>query len=382
MKTNKQNIFRRRSKMIIYILLVFLGLLISCLLYLTIVSPGKPDSFRDEHGKILKESISEKIFVEIGRVKQGMFIRSKNTDNPVLLFLHGGPGFPNYYLFEKYKPELEDFFTVCYWEQRGGGLSYNPELTKESMTLEQLRSDAIEVTNYLRERFGKEKIYILAWSGGTTIALPAVSEAAELYHAYIAMGQLTRQRESEKIAYDYMVKHYTELNDQQSINDLKKYNDLESESDLISFYNSLTRDKHMHELGIGTMRSMKSVFKDIFLPVWTCRAYTLREKYNIWKSKIMFLPHTNLKTETLTSDFHTAFPEIGIPIYFISGKHDLTVNIDLSKDYYYQVKAPLKGFYTFMNSAHGPLFEEPDRFREILQKDVLRKSISLADKEN
>jgi pimeloyl-ACP methyl ester carboxylesterase len=371
MRANKQIIVKKGIKMMIYTLLTFFGLFFTLLVYLAIISPGKPDSFNDESGNILDGSISEKFFIPIGGVKQGMFIRSKNIENPVLLFLHGGPGFPNYFLVEKFNPGLEDYFTVCYWEQRGGGLSYNPEVTLESMTLDQLVSDAMEVTRYLRKRFGKEKIFILAWSGGTTIALPAVSKAPELFHAYIAMAQITRQSESERIAYDFMLKQFTELNDQRSVKMLKSFNHLETESDLISFYNSGIRDKLMHKLGIGTMRNMKSVFKDIFLPVWTCRAYTLREKYNIWKSKLVFLPGTNLKNETLKTDFSGAFPEIGVPVYFISGKYDLTVNVDLSKDYYNCLNAPLKGFYTFGNSAHGPLFEEPEQFREILIKDIL-----------
>jgi pimeloyl-ACP methyl ester carboxylesterase len=365
--------------MMILMLLALLGLLISLLVLLIVVSPGKPDSIQDAHGEILHGSISEKTFVRIGGVQQGMFIRSKNIDKPVLLFLHGGPGFPNYFLFEKFNPRLEDYFTVCYWEQRGGGLSYSPEVTIESMTLRQLVSDAIEVTNYLRERFEKDKIFMLAWSGGTTIALPAVSKAPELFHAYIAMGQITRQRESERIAYDFMLKHYTELNDQRSVKELKKFKNLEKESDLISFYNSVTRDDLMHALGIGTMRNMKSVFRDIFLPVWTCRAYTLREKFNIWKSKLMFLPRTNLKNETLTTDFHEAYPELHVPVYFISGKYDLTVNIDLTRDFFNHIDAPLKGFYTFEHSAHGPLFEEPEKFREILKNDVLHARIHPAD---
>ena len=93
----------------------------------------------------------------------------------------------------------------------------------------------------------------------------------------------------------------------------------------------------------------------------------------------MFLPKTNLKNETLTTDFSGAFPEIEVPIYFISGNYDLTVNVDLSKEYCNRLNAPLKGFYTFGNSAHGPLFEEPERLREILEKDVLQSNINLAD---
>lgn len=381
MKTNKKPISTKRIKsMIFFTLLLASGLFISLFICIAFVSPGKPEVLRDKNGKIIEGSISEKVFISIGGVKQGMFIRSKNIENPVLLFLHGGPGFPNYFLFEKFKPELEDYYTVCYWEQRGGGLSYSPEVTIESMTLAQLTSDAIEVTNYLRKRFGKDKVFIMAWSGGTTIALPAVAKNPELFYAYIAMGQITDQCKSERIAYDFILRHYTESNDRQSVKKLSEFRGLKSQSDLISFYNSVTRDKLMHELGIGTMRNMRSVLKGVFLPVWTCRAYTLKEKQNIWKSKIFFLPKTNLKTETVMTDFAEAYPKIDVPIYFISGKYDLTVNIHLSKDYYHTICAPIKGFYTFENSAHGPLFEESKRFREILEKDVLHLKIHFADK--
>lgn len=379
MKKNKLFNIQKGGKMITISLLISFTLMFLLLVSLACISPGKPKQFTDADGAHLKGSISEKIFVPINGINQGMFVRSKNINNPVLLFLHGGPGFPNYFLFEKFEPGLEDYFTVCYWEQRGGGLSYNPQLIAESITLEQLTADAIEVTNYLRERFHKDKIFIMAWSGGTTIALPAVAKAPELFHAYIAMGQITNQQKSERIAYDFMIKHFTEANDQKSLRKLKKFNNLETECDLKSFYNSGARDELMHQIGIGTMREMKSVFKDIFMPVWTCRAYTLREKRNIWKSKLFFLPKTNLKNQTLTTDFTEAYPQIDVPTYFICGQYDLTVNIDLSKDYCNRLIAPLKGFYTFENSAHGPLFEEPEHFREILEHDILNMEVSLAD---
>ena len=355
----------------IWILLSILMLLLALTAYLFWISPGKPEALRDEKGKVLEGSLSEKIWVTIGGVRQGMFICSKNTDKPVLLFLHGGPAFPNYYLFEKYKPGLEDFFTVCYWEQRGGGLSYSSAVSKESMNLEQLTSDAIEVSNYLRKRFKKEKIYLMAWSGGTTIALPALTRAPELFHAYLAMGQISRQEASERIAYDFMLKHYTEQKDERSVRALNKFNQLSTPADVIAFFNSATRDNLMHALGIGTMATMKSVFRDIFLPGWSCRAYTLREKFLIWKSKLFFLPTTNLKTQVLATDYMEAYPEIKVPIYFFSGKYDLTVNTELSRTYYHRLKAPFKAFYFFEHSAHAPLFEEIQRFREILGKEVL-----------
>lgn len=356
-----------------------LGIIIFSFILLLIYSPGKIDQYRDISGNPITGTVSEKTFVKIGGVKQGMFIRSKNVNNPVLLYLHGGPAFPNYFLIDKFNPGLEDYFTVCYWEQRGGGLSYTPDVTLESMNLDQLSSDAVEVTNYLRERFGKEKIYMLAHSGGTPIGLQAASQNPELYNAYIAMAQITNQAESEKIAYKYMLDQFNTSGNLKSAGRLLKYHALESDSGLISFYKSPLRDQYMHKLGIGTMHEMKSVFRDIFIPVWTCRAYTIREKFNIWKSKFSYLPKTNIIDEYLSTDFTVRIQKLDIPVYFISGIFDLTVNINLSKAYLYQLQAPLKGFYTFNNSAHSPLFEEPGRVRQIIEEDILNSSNNLAD---
>ena len=359
---------------------IIIGFLLVIIVVLLIYSPGKLKPYLDNNRKVLTGSSAEKIFITIGSVRQGMFIKSKNINNPVLLYVHGGPAFPNYFLIDKFNPGLEDYFTVCYWEQRGGGLSYSSEVSLESMTLNQLVLDAVEVTNYLRIRFGKEKIFMMAHSGGTTIALLAASRNPELYNAYIAMGQITNQAESEKIAYNYMLEQYADKANQKRMNQLNKHPVLESDLNIISFYKSAIRDLSMHELGIGTMHKMKSVFWEIFVPVWTCTAYTLREKINVWKSKFSFLPKTNLVNELLETDFISKVPKLDIPVYFLSGKYDLTVNIDLSKAYLVKLQAPIKGFYTFNNSAHSPLFEEPLLVRQIIEKDILNNMNSLADK--
>lgn len=368
----------KRMLAILFTIILGLFLILGCIL--VVLSPGKIEPYIDDSGKPIAGSISEKTFVTIGGVKQGMFIRSKNSNNPVLLYVHGGPAFPNYFLIDKFDPGLEDYFTVCYWEQRGGGLSYTPEVTLESMNFNQLASDAIGVTDYLRKRFGKEKIYIIAHSGGTPIALLAILREPELYNAYIGMGQITNQAESEKIAYNFMLEQYTNSGNQKRVNEFKKYHVSESDSNLVSYYKSALRDQCMHELGIGTTHKMKSVFLDIFIPVWTCKAYTFREKIYIWKSKFSFLPKTNLINELLETDFTSKVPAIEIPVYFLSGKYDLTVNINLAKAYLVKLHAPLKGFYTFSNSAHSPLFEEPDLVRQIIEKNVLNNKNSLADK--
>lgn len=363
----------------LYLVSVILLCLLSILTILFIISPGRLRPFVDQSGKPLAGSISEKVFVKIGGVRQGMFIRGKDIRNPVLLFVHGGPSFPEYFLVEKYPPGLEDYFTVCYWEQRGGGISYTPQVTLESLTLEQLASDAIEVTSYLAGRFNQDKVYIMAHSGGTAFAIKAVESYPELYHAYISMAQITRQAESEKLCYKFMMNQYLANGNSKMVAELQKYPILENDSLLLPYFNSVLRDETMHDLGIGTMHNMRSIIKDVFLPVWTCRAYTVREKLNIWISKFSFINKSGLRNQIINLDLPDKVTKLDIPVYFISGRYDLTVNNDLAKEYLKELEAPVKGFYTFNNSAHSPMFEEPQRLKEILIKDVLNKSTTLAD---
>ncbi len=372
--------FKTIKRMLLLIFSIVSGFILLLTCILLVYSPGKIGPYLNNAGNPIPGSISEKTFIQIGGVKQGMFIRSKNLNNPVLLYLHGGPAFPNYFLIDKFQPGLEDYFTVCYWEQRGGGLSYTSEVRLESMNFNQLASDAIDVTHYLCNRFGKEKIYLMAHSGGTPIGLLAVQREPTLFYAYIGMGQITHQTESEKIAYKYMLEQYAEQGNQKRMDQLKRYPVSESDASIVLYYTSGIRDKCMHELGIGTMHKMGSVFWDIFIPVWTCKAYTLREKINIWKSKFSFLPKTNLIKEMLETDFAVTVPSLDIPVYFFSGKYDLTVNIALAKAYLAKLYAPVKGFYTFNNSAHSPLFEEPELVRQVIEKDVLNHKTSLANK--
>ena len=113
----------------------------------------------------MKNQLQEKIFIEINDVRQGMFLESADIQNPVLLFLHGGPGSPEIAFTQDNPTGLEQLFTVCWWEQRGCGISYDRSAFPDSITMEQMIEDAIAVADYLRQRFGQEKIYLMAIPG-------------------------------------------------------------------------------------------------------------------------------------------------------------------------------------------------------------------------
>ena len=182
---------------------IALGFIIILFCILLAYSPGKIGQYVDERGKPIPGSIAEKIHVNINGMEQGMIVKSKDVTHPVLLYLHGG--LPDYFLTKKYPTGLEDYFTVVWWERRGSGLSYNANISPEAITLEQMLSDTKEVTNYLRKRFGQEKIYLMGRSGGTFIGIQAAAQTPEMYHAYIAVAQMTNQLESERLAYEYML---------------------------------------------------------------------------------------------------------------------------------------------------------------------------------
>lgn len=343
----------------LFCILIFIGILL-------LFSPGKPKPYLDEKGHPLPRGISDKVFININGVKQGMFIKGKDTTKPVLLYLHGG--MPDYFLTQKYPTGLEDYFTVVWWEQRGSGISYNADISPETITSDQLITDTIEVTNYLCHRFEKEKIFLMGHSGGTFIGIQTVARAPQLYEAYIGVAQMSNQLKSEKLTYEYMLKQFEKNGNTKMVNKLKKA-PVTMTNGISNAYLAV-RDQSMHSLGIGTVHEMDSVITGIFLPSLKFREYTLSEKINLWRGKahsgVGILWNTMLKT-----DLGKQIQTVDVPVYFFHGKYDYTVSYSEAKKFFNSLKAPLKGFYIFEESAHSPIFEEPEKIQKILREDIL-----------
>jgi pimeloyl-ACP methyl ester carboxylesterase len=359
-------------------MLVILFSLMGCITILAgtlfLFSPGKVNPILDGSGKPVEGSTSEKLFIDINGVRQGMFIKSKNAENPVLLYLHGG--MPDYFLTEKYPTGLENYFTMVWWEQRGSGLSYSKSIPSGTMTPEQMISDTKEITNYLRKRLGKEKIYLMGHSGGTFIGIQSAKMYPELYSAYLGVAQISNQLRSEKLAYDYMLEQFRNKGDLRMVKKLEA-SPVTLTDGMPSSYGAI-RDIAMHSLGIGTTHDMKSVVTGIFFPSLKCREYTLSEKINMWVGK----SHAGICIvweKILSTDLSATITELKIPVYFFEGVYDYTCSYEEAKSFFNKLKAPVKGFYVFENSAHSPLFEEPDKMQKIIREDVLNGVNNLAD---
>ena len=328
-----------------------------------LTGPGRPSA----------RGLFEKIRVPVNGTSQGMILTSKDVTGPVLLYLHGG--MPDYFLTRRHPTGLDALFTVCWWEQRGSGLSYDPKADLRAVTLEQLVADTLAVTDYLRNRFGQNRIFLMGHSGGTFLGMHAVARSPERFSAYVGVAQIAHQLRSEQVAYERMVRHYRSAGDTRMVARLET--SPVTSAGLPPTYLAV-RDTAMHHMGGGTMRHIRSVVTGIFLESLLCRDYSLRERVNLWRGKAAS-GVSSMWARILETDLAVAIPKVEVPVYFMHGVHDLTCSIEVARDYFDVLDAPRKAFYTFEDSALSPLFEEPERFCSILREDVLAGRQALAD---
>ena len=301
---------------------------------------------------------TRKLGVEINGALNGMYITSTNENNPVLLFISGGPGVPEVWLNEVYAKQypnrLAEHFTVCYWDYIGEGISYNKKIKAEEITLERLTEDAITVAKYLKEKYGKEKIYLMAHSSGSNLGLHLAQTDSEDFYCYFGMGQVYGDDKARLDAgYDFLKEEFEKTG--------KKLNKLSSSS-------NIGRDLEQVLLmaGCATTREMRSDAKDIFLKQMSAKCYTNQEKINYWKGK-KFLSKSAYRKYNTEQD---ADKPALIPVYFFSGFYDYTTPISLSQELLEKLEAPEKKFYTFYNSAHSPLWEENELVIEAMLEHV------------
>jgi Predicted hydrolases or acyltransferases (alpha/beta hydrolase superfamily) len=321
---------------------------------------GKMIPYTDANGQVQPDSLSEKFWIPINGVEMGMIIKTRDQTRPVLLFIHGGPGMPEYWLNESHPSHLEELFTVVWWDQRGAGLSYSAAIPPETMTTEQMVADTISVTKYLCQRFQKEKIYLMAHSFGTYIGIQAAARAPELYRAYIGVAQSVNLALSEELAYEFMLNFYA--NDKKNREQLKKspYGTAAYER-IPGSSHARGRDRyHPHDVLSG-YRNFSGCDEN--------REYMLKEKFQIWQGKA-FSKRSMLNEEFRQANLSDLVTRLEIPVIFFSGVYDYTVNYHLSEIYLEEIKAPKKHFYLFEDSAHSPIFEEPEAVLAIL-KDLI-----------
>jgi pimeloyl-ACP methyl ester carboxylesterase len=339
------------------------------ILAVLIALPATTPPILGTDGNPVVGSIAELTTITIGGHEQALMIRGYDMDKPVLLYLSGGPGqsslpWPRV-LFE----ELTRDFILVAWDQPGTGKSYAALSPASNMTPERVVADTVEVTNYLRERFDEEKIYLLGESWGTTLAVLAAQQRPDLYHAIISSGQMVSQRETDRRLYydvlDYAARTGNEaLAAQMEAYGEPPYQDLTAYIFVMGYYEALYTPYTLPPAYVekGTQAN---------LGPWNVLGseYNLVEKVNVLRG---FLDMASVLYPQLQDiDFRQDVPRLETAVYLLDGAAELSARRDLALEWYDLLEAPLKRIYTFENAAHAVAFEQFEAFQKIMVETVL-----------
>ncbi len=308
--------------------------------------------------------------VEIGGIDQKMLIRGEDTANPILLYLHSGPGSTEMVSFRTYHRELEKHFTVVLWEQRGTGKSYDPSIPNTSMTIDTMVSDTGEVIQYLLNKFNQKKLFVAGHSWGSLLGILTVQKYPEYIYAYVGCGQEVNPVEGEEISYQYALDAANARNDAQAVKELEGINssyaylDVESNSD---WYDDLMAErKWLDKYGGETYKQGNSF---LILPSLLPSEYTLGDFIRFGQGVKFSLKA--LWPQIMQVNLIESANSLSVPVFFLQGRHDFNTPSSLVEDYFNALQAPQKEFIWFENSAHHPMYEEAEKYDQVLINKLL-----------
>jgi pimeloyl-ACP methyl ester carboxylesterase len=309
--------------------------------------------------------------VQIGGINQWIEVRGRNVDNPILLFIHGGPGIAFIPLSGSFQGPWEEHFTVVEWDQRGAGKTYasnDRELQQRTMNVPQMEEDTLEVVNYLRNRFNRKKIFVVGHSWGSVLGLWLAHEHPELIYAYVGVGQIVDMEQNAEIQYrDALQRAYSEHNEPaiKELESLEPYPPPDADMGKM-FIVSKWAGKL---LGPPESAAGFTDVRRILLSVVSTPEYSLADDFGFIRGQqlsgeILFPDVAKVDLRKLGSDFR-------VPVFFFEGRLDPYCRPALIEEYSQTITAPHKEFVWFENSGHFPFFEEKQKFSDELYERVL-----------
>lgn len=274
--------------------------------------------------------------VKIGGIQQWIEIKSEKDNNPVLLFLHGGPGNSAMGYAHKFTSELQKHFIVVLWDQRETGKTLRLNRTDQPLSLSLMESDVKEMMDYLCSRFSKQKIYLMGHSWGGFLALRMAARYPEKLAACLAVSPMIDQLASEKLSLEWMRTQAKKSNNQKALEELLNVN--------VPFENAEQIYRHRYWLAMLTGNRPPG---KTFVEQWATK----------------WLPVFN---EASAFNFRNNSPSLNCPIYLFIGGNDYQTHFSIAQDYMTLLKAEKKELFWFKNSGHNLNLTEPKRLQEII----------------
>lgn len=277
--------------------------------------------------------------------------------SPVLLYLAGGPGGTDLGAMRR-EVGLEQDFVVVAWEQRGAGKSYPALDPTSTLTVDQLVADTIEITEYLRARFHKDKIFLVGQSWGSTLGVLAAQTRPDLYHAFVGVGQMVSQRETDVMFWEDTLA-WAETTGNRELGETLRRNGPPPYSELL-LYDPVV--SHEHEWNAYPELDLSNEMPGIlFVP-----EYTFMDRVNAFRG---FLDtNATLYPQLQGIDFRQDVPRLDVPLYMVLGEHEARGRAVLAEEWFAMVEAPAKERFVFEGAGHRANFDRPGEFATVMRK--------------
>ena len=347
------------------ILLALLAVAVLALVLLAwrFFSPISTPPFRDAAGARQAHSIAVAERWPINGTRQSVIIRGRHDNDPILIWVHGGPGSSETPVLRQFNAELEEHFVVVYWDQRYAGQSLDPFGPKPGkLTIQQYVDDLSAVVARLRERFHKDKVVLVAHSWGTVPAILYAQRRPETVAAYVGVGQVADVPESERRSLAFALREAHARGNTRALAELERFAarprtgiDIYTPRQWLAEFGGAFHAKGMNygALAVRGARSSEANWRDI-VGFQRGGAYAM-----------------GLITGEMTEiTFGRADFPIGVPVFLMSGRYDQQSEASVAHDFFAHLQAPRKTFVWFDASAHNPPFEEPTRFNRYLIDNV------------
>ena len=334
------------------VLALVIGLLAVAAVFLLGVSASTPPH-RDASGNVVPGSIAVLEKVELGGLEQWITIRGVDVTNPVLLWLHGGPGSPQMPLAHHLDARLEQAFVVVHWDQRGAGKSNPGDFDESSMRLERYVDDALELIAYLRGRLGHERIVLLGHSWGTQLGIELVAAHPELFDAYIGVSQVVDHDRATVIARDWL---HSTIDPVKPPDDLRTLEAIEIPARRHSEYRVLAQ-------------LVDAYGGNFDVPITRLAGIVARAPEYVVGDYLRLLRGMNRGGGPMhdggimtNPDVISTIPTLEVPATFFSGAGDYNTPLALVQAYTEVLDAPHVELVVFERAAHLPFLAEPERF--------------------
>lgn len=283
--------------------------------------------------------------VSIADTNQVIRIKGSNIQNPLLLYLNGGPGDSVLGQMDKMFGKLQKDFTVVLWDQRNIGKTFKLNNQKVQPTQELFKNDTYQLIQYLIQKFDKKKIVLVAHSYGTTLGFDIANHHPELLHAFVATNPLINQTESELITLRMLKDHAEKNENTKAINELSKV--------AIPFRN-----------GEELYYARKWLFD--FEGKSFAKKKSFKKRVLSWS-----LTWLELFNEACQENLFESTKKIDCPVYFIIGQNDYQTNSILTQKYFDILQAPQKEIYSIENAGHLIPFENGTEFQNAIKEYIL-----------